>query len=67
MVRKRQLYEHHKLMEKQAKEQAIVMMVAAGEMVPGASLALDAQNAQQVRPNELINGRMAPTSCFFAR
>ncbi|CAM9883699.1 unnamed protein product, partial [Ectocarpus sp. 13 AM-2016] len=42
------LYHHHKLMEKQAKEQAIQRMVAAGEMVPGANLTLDAQNEQQV-------------------
>ncbi|CAM9122712.1 unnamed protein product [Scytosiphon promiscuus] len=41
------LYQHHKLIEKQAKEQAIQRMVAAGEMVPGANLALDAQNEQQ--------------------
>ncbi|CAN0031704.1 unnamed protein product [Ectocarpus sp. 6 AP-2014] len=41
------LFHHHKLMEKQAKEQAIQRMVAAGEMVPGANLTLDAQNEQQ--------------------
>lgn len=42
------MYEHHKVMEKQAKEQAIARMIAAGEMVPGANLTLDTQNAQQV-------------------
>lgn len=49
-----QLYQHHKVMEKQAKEQAIQRMVAAGEMVPGANLALDAQNEQQVGCNKRI-------------
>lgn len=42
------MYHQHKAIEAQAKAQAMQRMVESGEMVPGANLAMDPQNEQQV-------------------